>query len=99
MIDTIALLGTAAACCTTLSFVPQVVHILRSKNTAGISLGMYAIFTLGVSLWLVYGLAREDRPVYLANGVTLLLCLAVLGLTLKQRLHRPLPPAAQPQED
>ena len=99
MFDPIALTGLAAAFCTTLSFVPQVVQILKSGDTAGISLGMYALFTLGAGLWITYGLLREDLPVYLANGVTLLLCLAVLGLTVKGRLQAPRRIPTRPPRD
>ncbi|MEH6580051.1 MAG: SemiSWEET transporter [Amphritea sp.] len=86
MNDIISFIGTGAAICTTLSFVPQVLQIINSRDTTGISLSMYSIFTLGVFLWVVYGFAREDLPVFLANLLTLLLTLSVLGLTLKSRL-------------
>jgi MtN3 and saliva related transmembrane protein len=94
--NSITYIGIAAACCTTLSFVPQVIHILRSGKTDGISLGMYSLFTLGVSLWFIYGIIRDDMPVYTANGVTLVLTLAVLGLTLKERLKGHNRPANTP---
>ncbi len=97
MIDTTSLIGLTAAACTTLSFVPQVIHILRSRNTSGISLGMYLIFTVGVALWAIYGLIRDDLPVLLANGLTLLLTLSVLILTLRGRFydrHHPQPKVA-----
>ena len=50
-------LGYLAATLTTGSFVPQALHTFRSNDLAGISLGMYGAFTLGVALWLLYGLA------------------------------------------
>ena len=53
----VLVLGTVAATLTTISFVPQVWLTLRTRNVAGISLGMYAAFTAGVALWLVYGIA------------------------------------------
>ncbi|RDE24425.1 hypothetical protein DV711_02225 [Motiliproteus coralliicola] len=90
MDDLIHYIGMAAALCTTLSFIPQVIHILRNRETSGISLGMYVTFTFGVSLWVIYGFARSDMPVLLANAVTLVLTLSVLGLTLKERIRRTL---------
>ncbi|MEH6579353.1 MAG: SemiSWEET transporter [Amphritea sp.] len=86
MNDIVSLIGMGAAFCTTLSFVPQVLQIIKSRDTAGISISMYSIFTLGVFLWVVYGFVREDLPVFLANLLTLILTLSVLGLTLKSRL-------------
>jgi MtN3 and saliva related transmembrane protein len=83
--NTISVIGMAAAACTTISFVPQVIHILKSKDTAGISITMYSIFTFGVLLWVIYGFAIGDMPVLAANLATLILTLCVLTLTLTRR--------------
>ncbi len=85
--ESITLIGFAAACCTTAAFIPQVLQIVRSGNVDGISLGMYTIFTVGVSLWLAYAIVIGDLPMLLANLVTLLLSGTVLTLTLRQRLR------------
>ncbi len=77
------LIGLAAATITTLSFLPQAYRSLRTRDTRAISLGMYAFFTLGIALWLVYGLLIHDLPVMLANAVTLVLALVVLVLKLR----------------
>jgi MtN3 and saliva related transmembrane protein len=77
------LVGYAAAFLTTVSFVPQVWHTLRSRDVSGISLGMYACFTLGISLWLIYGLVLEAWPVIIANTITLALALAILTMKLR----------------
>lgn len=81
----ITLLGLVAALFTTASFVPQVVKTWRSGSSADLSLGMYTIFAIGIVLWLVYGVLIRDLPVVLANGVTLLLVLTVLGQALWHR--------------
>ncbi len=85
MDNTISVIGMAAAACTTISFVPQVIHILKSKDTAGISITMYSMFTFGVLLWVIYGFAIGDMPVLAANLATLILTLCVLTLTLTRR--------------
>jgi MtN3 and saliva related transmembrane protein len=77
------IVGFAAACLTTVSFVPQVWHTLRTKDVSGISLGMYACFTLGVFLWLVYGLVVGAWPIVVANAVTLALALVILVMKLR----------------
>jgi MtN3 and saliva related transmembrane protein len=77
------LIGLAAATLTTLSFLPQMYHSLRTRDTHSISLGMYALFTLGIAMWLIYGVLIHDWPVMLANGVTLVLALVVLVLKLR----------------
>jgi MtN3 and saliva related transmembrane protein len=71
-------LGFLAATLTTVSFVPQVWLIWRRRSAAGVSAGMYSIFTLGVALWLAYGISIASIPVIIANGITLVLALAIL---------------------
>ncbi len=80
LIDSI---GSIAATFTTVSFVPQVWQVWRSKHTKDISLGMYSLFTLGVALWLVYGILLMSWPIIIANSITVLLAGAVLLMKLK----------------
>ena len=75
--------GSLAAILTTTSFVPQAWHTFRTRDVSGISLGMYAAFTLGVALWLVYGLLIGAWPVIIANAITLVLALAILWMKLR----------------
>ncbi len=82
-VDGTTLIGLIAAICTTSSFVPQVVKILRSKRTQDVSLVMYAILTTGLFLWLVYGFILHDMPLILANLISLTLSMSVLILKLK----------------
>ena len=81
----IDLIGYLAAVLTTLSFVPQAWHTFRTRDVRGISLGMYGAFTLGVALWLVYGLLLGAWPIVLANAVTLALAAAILVMKLRFR--------------
>jgi MtN3 and saliva related transmembrane protein len=78
--------GYLAALLTTSSFVPQAVLTLRTRDVSGISLSMYSAFTLGVALWLLYGIAIGEWPVILANVVTL--ALAATILVTKVRVER-----------
>ena len=78
------IIGSIAAVLTTVSFVPQVVKVVRERQTAGISLAMYGLFTAGVGLWMIYGLLIHSPPVYAANGITL--ALASIVLVMKIRL-------------
>lgn len=77
------LVGYLAACLTTVSFVPQAWLTFRTRDVRSISLGMYSVFTLGVFLWLVYGLLLAAWPVVLANAVTLVLAASILGMKLR----------------
>lgn len=81
--NTTDLLGTLAALCTTLAFIPQVVQMARSKSAKDVSLPMYLIFTTGVVLWLGYGIVLGAWPIIIANIVTLGLASAVIAMKLR----------------
>ena len=83
--DGIELIGLVAGSFTTASFLPQVIKTLREKSTAGISLTMYSAFTIGVALWLAYGLLLERPAIIIPNFITLMLAGWVLVLKLKDR--------------
>ena len=83
MNDFASTVGFLAAIFTTFAFVPQVIKVWRTRSTADISLGMYSLFTLGVALWLAYGILLDAWPIILANIVTLLLAGAVLVMKVK----------------
>ena len=82
-VNTTDWIGSAAATLTTTSFIPQAWKVWRTRHTADISLGMYTLFTLGVALWLIYGILLESWPIVIANCITLLLAGAVLAMKLK----------------
>lgn len=79
------LVGYLAASLTTLSFVPQALHTFRTKDVRGISLGMYSVFTVGIAMWLLYGLLIQAWPVVVANVITLALAAAILAMKLRYR--------------
>lgn len=53
------IIGLIAACLTTISFLPQAILTLKTKKTEGISLSMYLIFAIGITVWLIYGLIKK----------------------------------------
>lgn len=75
--------GTVAAILTTIAFVPQALKTLKSRDTAGISLGMYAVFTVGIGFWFAYGLMLGSWPMILSNTVTFVLAATILALKLR----------------
>lgn len=76
-------IGFIAAFLTSVSFIPQAVMTIRTRNTSGISRGMYLMFTIGVGLWLWYGIALGSWPMIFANTVTLALAATILALKLR----------------
>ena len=76
-------IGSVAAVLTTASFVPQAWHSFKTRDVSGVSLGMYSVFTLGVALWLLYGVLLQSWPLMIANSITLVLAAAILGMKLR----------------
>jgi len=77
--------GFIAAVLTTTAFVPQFIKVWKTRSTQSISLRMYLMLCTGVLLWLVYGFEIRSLPVILANGVTLVLTLAILVLKIRYK--------------
>ncbi|MES2364577.1 MAG: SemiSWEET transporter [Pseudomonadota bacterium] len=78
-------IGLLAGALTTVAFIPQVIKIWRSKKADDISVSMFLIFTVGVGLWMIYGIQIASLPVMLANAVTMILALVILILKYRYR--------------
>ena len=78
-------LGYIAGTLTTVAFVPQVVRILRVRRAEDLSWWTFGTFTLGVVLWLAYGLELGAAPIIVANIVMLALALSILLLKWRYR--------------
>lgn len=74
----ITIIGLFAAFGTTVSFLPQAIKTIQTKNTSGISLSMYALFTAGTLLWLLYGIMSGGLPVTIANAITFVFASIIL---------------------
>ena len=81
--DLIFLIGSAAAVLTTVSFLPQVIKAHTSRHTKDLSLMMFVLFSLGLALWTIYGIALRSAPVIAANTVTLSLSLYLIYLKVR----------------
>ncbi|MES2280389.1 MAG: SemiSWEET transporter [Pseudomonadota bacterium] len=81
--------GFGGAALTTVSFLPQAWLSFKTRDVSGISLGMYSVFTVGVALWLVYGVMLGAWPIVLANAITLALAMAILVMKLRYSASDP----------
>ncbi len=79
----VQLLGLAAGMLTTIAFLPQVIKTWRSRSAKDLSLGMFSLFCLGVTMWLAYGILVQDLPVIAANMLTLMLASTLLFFKLR----------------
>ena len=77
------LVGGTAATLTTICWLPQAFKILRTKDTAAISLLTYSVFAVGLVLWLCYGILLGSWPIIGSNVVTLALVIPIVLLKLR----------------
>lgn len=76
-------IGTTAAVLTTLCWLPQALKVIREKETRAISLPGTSILVVGVALWLIYGIERNDWPLMGANGISFVLLSTILAMKLR----------------
>lgn len=79
------MIGFIAAACTTFSFVPQAIQVIKSKDVSGISLGMYIFFVLGLFLWILHGIIVKDIALICSNVITIVLASVILFYKIKYR--------------
>jgi MtN3 and saliva related transmembrane protein len=80
----ISTIGYLAAILTTAAYIPQVWKIYKTKDTRGLSAGMYALLVGGLGLWLAYGILLNDWPLIIANGITFLCAGYILVVKFRQ---------------
>ncbi|MCI4373707.1 MAG: SemiSWEET transporter [Thermoplasmata archaeon] len=79
----ITVIGLIAATCTTVAFVPQVVRVWRLQRADEISLSTFLVLSVGMLIWLAYGVLLDSLPLIFANAVTVGLTLTIVALKLK----------------
>ena len=75
--------GLAAGFLTTIAFIPQVMKIWKTKSAKDVSLPMFVAFTIGVALWLAYGIITGELPIIVWNSVTLVFAATILVMKIK----------------
>lgn len=76
-------IGSIAAFCTTVAFLPQTLKIIRERDTKSISLGMYSIFSVGVTFWFIYGLMIDSIPMWFANIFVMAMSYTILIMKIR----------------
>lgn len=76
-------IGLVAGTLTSIAAIPQVVQTYRTRHARDISIWQPLLLTIGVALWMIYGILIRDLPLIVAN-ITPLLCNALLtGMKLQ----------------
>jgi MtN3 and saliva related transmembrane protein len=76
--DNIKILGLIAGTITSITFIPQVLQIWKTRSAKDISILMLSLLITGVSLWLAYGIAVKDVAIIYTNGMVLAMSLLML---------------------
>jgi len=69
----IDILGFVAGICVTISVIPQILKVWKTKKVKDISLLTFSVLTFGVALWVLYGVLKNDLPIIVSNGISLAL--------------------------
>ena len=80
--DLTFIVGTIGSTLTTLSLLPQVIKLFKTKSVGDLSFLTYISLTVGCFLWVVYGIMLKQPPIYVANIITFLLSASVLTLKI-----------------
>ena len=81
----IEIIGFIAGTLTTISFLPQVITIWKTKSTKDISFSMYLLFLIGVLLWILYGTLIHSYAMIVTNGITVLLVALIFYFKIKYK--------------
>ena len=81
--DSTTLIGLVAGFLTTVAFVPQVWKIWKTRSAKDVSLPTFLAFSIGVALWMAYGIMKQEPPIIIWNAVTLVLAAAIVAMKLK----------------
>jgi MtN3 and saliva related transmembrane protein len=86
------IIGLAAGICTSTSLLPQLIKLIKNKKAEDISLFYLIILFIGLALWTVYGILRNDLPIIATNGFSVLVnsIIIILGIKYKKAQGNPL---------
>ncbi|TDS12023.1 MtN3 and saliva related transmembrane protein [Maribacter caenipelagi] len=77
------IIGILAGVFTTVAAVPQIFRAWKTKKVDDVSPKMFLVLTIGVLLWTLYGIMKQDAPIIITNGISTLLNITMLVLILK----------------
>lgn len=81
--DIALIVGYLASACSVTSFVPQVIKVVKTGDTAAISGRMYVVTVVGFALWTGFGIMRQEWPIILTNSI----CFCLSGYILIRKLR------------
>ena len=79
----ITIIGFIAGGLTAISFLPQILQIYRTRQARDLSLPMFTVLTIGIFLWIVYGILSKSLPVVIANSIAFVFCSYIVIMKIK----------------
>ncbi|MBE8712109.1 SemiSWEET transporter [Sphingobacterium hungaricum] len=79
------IIGTLAGIFTSISTLPQLFKVIKNKDVANISWMMVSVLLIGVSLWVVYGILKNELPIIISNAFSVVVNLILLGYYIAYR--------------
>lgn len=79
------ILGLAAGTITSITFLPQVIRIWKTRSVKDISMLMMVLLVLGTSCWLTYGLLMKDTAIIYTNIMVMAMSLIMFYFKIKYK--------------
>jgi MtN3 and saliva related transmembrane protein len=79
----LTLLGSVASALVSSSFIPQIIKGYKTKHLGDVSYLLMVLISIGMSLWIVYGIEKQDLVIIGANVATIALNMILLGLKVR----------------
>jgi MtN3 and saliva related transmembrane protein len=86
--------GLSAAFFTTISYIPQLLKVWRTRAAGDLSLKMLATLATGLALWVVYGVMRSDLAIVVANSISI----SQIGFIAYFKIAEPSAPGSRPRD-
>lgn len=74
---------------TTVGFLPQIIKGYRTKRMDDVALFMPVLLSVGMGLWLAYGVVLNDLPIVFWNAIALTFNLIIIGIKIRYGSCRP----------
>lgn len=85
--EVLEVIGYCAAVITTIATTPQVYKVWKTQHTKDLSFAYFLMLTLGVFLWLIYGISLQNMPMITANTLTVCFVGYILFVKIKNMVR------------
>jgi len=79
------IIGLVGAILTTIGYLPQMIKVIRTKQTRDLSLTMYIVMVCGALFWFVYGVMISSIPIIFANSISFIFVFTILIMKIKYK--------------